>query len=160
MRIKVEPKDFFMYSVYLAFKKEGAEAEDAAVKAYLEQHELMPKMRGTDTVDGEELDVMYFGGCYLGKHLGAIEDIQRKAVEREMLVEEIEAVLSGSTDDETRRASDALGTGMKALVAGLAEDLHEDSAFDAGDDGYLKVALDPGVVRGMFLERAAGQDPE
>ena len=81
MRIKVEPKDFFMYSVFLAFQKDEAEAEDEAVKAYIEEHELIPKMQGTDTVDGEELDVMYFGGCYLGRHLGAIEDMQRTAVE-------------------------------------------------------------------------------
>ena len=160
MRIRVEPKDFFMYSVFLAFKKEGAEAEDAAVKAYLEQHELMPKMQGTDTVEGEELDVMYFGGCYLGRHLGVIEEMQRKAVEREMLAEEVEGVLRRATDPETRRASDALGVGMGALVAAMAEDLHDESSFGPGDDGYLKVTLEPGVIRRMFLERAARAAPE
>jgi hypothetical protein len=160
MRIRVEPKDFFMYSVFLAFKKEDAEAEDAAVKAYLEQHELMPKMQGTDTVEGEELDVMYFGGCYLGRHLGVIEDMQRKAVEREMLAEEIEGVLRRATDPETRRASDALGAGMGALVAAMAEDLHDESSFGPGDDGYLKVTLEPGAIRDMFLERAARETRE
>ena len=155
MRIRVEPKDFFMYAVFLAFKKEGAEPEDAAVKAYLEQHELVPKMQGTDTVEGEELDVMYFGGCYLGRHLGVIEEMQRKAVEREMLAEEIEGVLRQSTDPETRRTSEALGPGMDALVLGMAEDLHDESSFAPGDDGYLKVTLEPEAVRCMFLERAA-----
>ena len=154
MRIKVEPKDFFMYSVFLAFRKDEAEAEDEAVKAYLEEHELMPKMQGTDTVDGEELDVRYFGGCYLGRHLGTIEDMQRTAVEREMLAEEIERILRESPDPKTRHASDAAGSRMKALVSGLAEELHDDSSFGADDNGYLKVALEPGVIRRMFLESA------
>ena len=112
-------------------------------------------MQGTDTVEGEELDVMYFGGCYLGKHLGVIEEMQRKAVEREMLAEEIEGVLRQSTDPETRRTSEALGPGMDALVLGMAEDLHDESSFTPGDDGYLKVTLEPEAVRRMFLERAA-----
>ena len=154
MRIKVEPKDFFMYSVFLAFQKDEAEAEDEAVKAYIEEHELIPKMQGTDTVEGEELDVMYFGGCYLGRHLGAIEDMQRTAVEREMLAEEIERILLESPNPETRHASDAAGARMNALVSGLAEDLHDDSSFGTDGNGYLKVTLEPGVIRRLFLESA------
>ena len=158
MRIRVEPKDFFMYSVFLAFKQGESEAEDADVKAYLEEHELIPKMQGTDTVDGEELDVMYFGGCYLGRHLGTIEDMQRNAVEREMLAEEVSRVLGESADSETRQALDAAaGSTMNALVNAVAKELHDDSSFAADDDGYLKVALEPEVVRRMFLERA-GQE--
>ena len=158
MRIRVEPKDFFMYSVYLAFQKDEAEAEDGAVRAYLEEHELLPKLQGTDTVDGEEFDVKYFGGCYLGRHLGTIEEMQRKAVEREMLAEEIGRVLQESADPTTRDSSDgASGARLKTLIDGLAEEFHEDSSFAADDNGYLNVALEPTVIQQRFLERV-GQE--
>ena len=50
MRIKIEPKEFFMYSVFLAFSKERPDPEDNAIKAYLDEHELIPKVQGTDHV--------------------------------------------------------------------------------------------------------------
>ena len=69
MRIKIEPKAFFMSAVFLAFSKERPAPEDEAIKAYLDAHELIPKAQGTDRFEDQECDVMYFGGCYLGKHL-------------------------------------------------------------------------------------------
>lgn len=89
MRIRVEPKEFFMYSVFLAFNPERPEPEDEAVRAYLAERDLEPKARGTQVWDGQEFQVLYYGGCYLGRHLEAIQDMQRQAVEREMLTEEI-----------------------------------------------------------------------
>src|SRR5947207_2866211 len=84
MRIKIEPKEFFMYAVFLAFSKEHPDPEDEAIKAYLDAHELIPKAQGTDKVADQECDVMYFGGCYLGKHLEVICDMQRQAVEHQV----------------------------------------------------------------------------
>ena len=79
-----------MYSVYLAFSKDcpEPEPEDKAVKAYLAEHELVPKWHGTDVLDGREFEVLLFGGCYLGRHLQAIEEIQRESVTQELLAEE------------------------------------------------------------------------
>ncbi len=62
MRIKIEPKEFFMYAVFLAFSKERPAPEDEAIKAYLDAHELIPKAQGTDRFEDKEFDVMYFGG--------------------------------------------------------------------------------------------------
>ena len=70
MRIKIEPKEFFMYAVFLAFSTEHPDPEDEAIKAYLNAHELIPKARGTDTFEDQEFEVMYFGGCYLGTYVG------------------------------------------------------------------------------------------
>src|SRR2546422_6295359 len=81
MRIKIEPKAFFMYAVFLAFSKEHPHPEDEAIKACLDAHELIPKAQGTDTFEDQEFDVMYFGGCYLGKHLEVIRDMQRQRSE-------------------------------------------------------------------------------
>ena len=57
MRIKIEPKEFFMYSVFLAFSKEQPDPEDEAIKAYLDTHELIPKAQGTDKFADQESDL-------------------------------------------------------------------------------------------------------
>ena len=43
MRIKIEPKEFFMSAVFLAFSTEHPDPEDEAIKAYLDAHALIPK---------------------------------------------------------------------------------------------------------------------
>jgi len=157
MRIRVEPKEFFMYSVFLAFNAADPEPEDETVKAYLTERELEPKSEGKNTWDGQEFDVMYFGGCYLGKHLNAIEDIQRAAVEEEMLAEEIGRILKETTHEATRREADAAPQPrLKELIAGLAQEFHQESSFDADEEGSLKVTLEPELIEQKFLERVAG----
>ena len=158
MRIRVEPKEFFMYSIFLAFNTEHSDLEDKAVKAYLEEHELIPKAQGTDTLEGQEYDVMYFGGCYLGRHLNVIGDMQRKAVEREMLTTEIERILKETADPATRKsADDTPDSRLKELIVNLAEDLHQESSFSADEEGYLKVALEADHIRRKFVEMAGNR---
>jgi hypothetical protein len=106
MRIKIKPKEFFMYAVFLPFSKEHPDPEDEAIKAYLDAHELLPKAQGTDKFEDQEFDVMYFGGCYLGKHLEVISDMQRQAVEHQLLTVDIERILQATTAPETRRVAD------------------------------------------------------
>lgn len=52
MRIKIEPKAFFMYAGFLAFNPVQPDLEDDAIRAYLDEHELIPKTQGTDLIDG------------------------------------------------------------------------------------------------------------
>jgi len=152
MRIKIEPKEFFMYSVFLAFSKEHPDPEDEAIKAYLDTHELIPKAQGTDKIADQECDVMYFGGCYLGKHLEVISDMQRQAVEYQLLTVEIERILQATTAPETRRVADKTPEPqMQALVANLAQEFHQDTSFGANDAGYLQVILEPAVIEQRFL---------
>jgi hypothetical protein len=153
MRIKIEPKEFFMYSVFLAFSKEHPDPEDAAIKAYLDAHELIPKAQGTDKVADQECDVMYFGGCYLGKHLEVIRDMQRQAVEHQLLTVDIERILQETTVPATRRVADQTPEPqMKALIATLVQECHQDASFGANEAGYLKVILEPAVIEQRFLE--------
>jgi hypothetical protein len=152
MRIKIEPKEFFMYAVFLAFSKEHPDPEDEAIKAYLDTHELIPKAQGTDTFADQEFDVMYFGGCYLGKHLEVISDIQRQAVEHQMLTVEIERILQATTAPETRRVAEKTPEPqLKALIAHLAQEFHQDASFGANEAGYLKVILEPAVIEQRLL---------
>jgi hypothetical protein len=153
MRIKIEPKEFFMYAVFLAFSKERPAPEDAAIKAYLDAHELIPKAQGTDRFEDQEFDVMYFGGCYLGKHLDVIRDMQRQAVEHELLTVVIERILQETPAPETRRVGNQTPVPqMKALIANLVQEFHQDTSFGANEEGYLKVTLEPVVIEQRFLE--------
>ena len=153
MRIRIEPKEFFMYSVFLAFSKEHPDPEDTAIKAYLDAHELIPKAQGTDRFEDQEFDVMYFGGCYLGKHLEVMSDMQRQVVERQLLTVEIERILQETTAPETRSvANKTPEPQMQALVANLAQEFHQDTSFGANEAGYLKVTLETAVIEQRFLE--------
>ena len=119
---------------------------------------MIPKLQGKDTIDGQESDVMYFGGCYLGKHLKVIEDMQQDAVKRDMLATEIERTLSESTDPATRAAADGTSEPqLKELIASLAQELHQESSFGADEEGYLKVTLESDYIRQKFKEMAEGR---
>jgi len=85
MRISVEPKEFFLYTVFLAFNRQHPNGQYEHVRAYLAEHELEPNGRGIETVEGQEYDVMHYGGCYLGRHLKVIGDMQRREVEQELV---------------------------------------------------------------------------
>ena len=155
MRIKVEPKDFFMYSILLAFNNEVPDMEDEAAKKYLEDYELIPKAEGKDTVDGVEHDVMYFGGCYLGRHLRNLETMQRQAVEREMLGAKIMSTIKESTDPETRQFADAAPQPQfQEIMHDVVEAFHDESSFDADEEGMLIVSLELAVIQKKFVEIA------
>src|SRR3989442_11195354 len=152
MRIKIEPKEFFMYAVFLAFSKDHPNPEDEAIKAYLDAHELIPKAQGTDRFEDQEFAVMYFGGCYLGKHLEVIRDMQRQAVERQLLTVEIERILQETTAPETRRVAEKTPEPqLKALIATLVQEFHQDTSFGPNEAGYLKVTLEPAIIEQKFL---------
>ena len=153
MRIKIEPKEFFMYAVFLAFSTEHPDPEDEAIKAYLDAHELIPKAQGTDRIADQECEVLYFGGCYLGKHLDVLRDMQRQAVEHELLTVEIERILQATTAPETRGVADTTpAPQMQALIAHLVQEFHQDASFGANEAGYLQVTLEPAVIQQRFLE--------
>ncbi len=83
MLVRLEPKDWLMHAVYLFFDEDKPDPEDQEVRDYLAAHGLEPKRDTTTTWDGREWYVMYFGGCYLGRHLRVLSDIQRRAAEQQ-----------------------------------------------------------------------------
>ena len=138
MFIKVEPVDFFMYSVTLIYDPENPDSEDQQVKDYLAENKLEPKYQGSREYEGRQSEIMFFGGCYLGKHLQRIGDIQRYAVEGEILTDEVERQLSASGHDPLAD----LKEGRTAAVARLVEGFHQESSFQKKEDGQLSVSLD------------------
>ena len=93
MFIKVEPAEFFMYRVILVFDLESSNSEDQEVRDYMTEWELEPKYQRVGDFEGSNCEIMQFGGCYLGRHLGKISEIQRSHVEREIIVSEIARLL-------------------------------------------------------------------
>ena len=95
MFIKVEPAEFFMYRVIMVFDLESPDSEDPAARDYMNEWELEPKYQRVGDFEGHNSEFMQFGGCYLGKHLGKIAEIQRRHVEAELLTAEIDRLLQG-----------------------------------------------------------------
>ena len=160
MRIKVEPKDFFMYSVFLAFDKESPEWEDAAVHKYLEDNELFPKALFNDKIDGVEHEVMYFGGCYIGRHLNIVEGIQRDAVRQEMLGEKIAGAVRNGADPDVRRLAEGIPEPkLVEIMNEMVNGYNDDSSFIANDEGFLVVNVEPEDIAKKFVE-LAGSRPQ
>ncbi len=138
MFIKVEPTDFFMYSVKLIYDLESPDSEDPLVRDYLVENELEPKYQGEVDYAGRQCEMMYFGGCYLGKHLQRIGEIQRNAVEQEILTEEIERHLTSSVSTPLP----INGTQWQEAVSRLVQEFHQSSEFQTNELGELCISLD------------------
>ena len=153
MIIRVEPKDFFMSTILLLFDREHPDPEDQEVKRYLAERDLEPK-RTFDTASQEQYSVVWqFGGCYLGRHLDAIADIQKKYLEAEMLAAEIPRLLKVETEVEMLDMVDQLPDARRQeLLDALVREFHQESSFGPDASGSVKVMLEPAVVQRRFRE--------
>ena len=138
MYIKVEDAGFFMYTVKLIYDLENPDSEDQKIRDYLTEHELEPKYQGKGDYEGRNSELMQFGGCYLGKHLQKIGEIQRHAVETEALTDEIQ-----------KHLSTAFGNGLSTedsqheqVVPRLVQEFHQDSVFRTNENGELAASLE------------------
>jgi hypothetical protein len=153
MIIRVEPKEFFMSTIYLIFDRQRSEPEDEEVKRYLAERQLEPKRTFETTHQERDSQVWQFGGCYLGKHLDVIVDIQRKHLEEEILAHEIPRLLKEGEDVEVHQTVGELSAcRMQELVDMLVKEFHRESSFGSDEEGCVKVTLEPAVVQQRFKE--------
>ena len=158
MFINVEPAEFFMYRVKLIFDLEQPDSEDQQVRDYMTEHELEPRYLHTQELDERQCEVMQFGGCYLGRHLDRIGQIQRSAVEVELLTAEIESLLSAASEEMLLPPllSQMLSKEKRQdTIAGLVEEFHQESSFETTENGDLKAVLDGEMVRAAARRRMA-----
>jgi|TARA_B100000446_G_scaffold164412_1_gene166057 hypothetical protein len=148
--IKVEPADFFMFRVIMTFDLEYPDSEDQDVRDYLTEHELEPRYTNQGEFEDRQCEFMQFGGCYLGNHLQNISQIQRVAVEVELLTAEIRVHLNISPDAATPLAED-----QQTAIAQLIKDFHQDSSFQTNENGELIVVLDGDAVRAAANQLAS-----
>ena len=155
MIVHTEPKDFFMFTVHFIFNQEHPDAEDEAVKAYLEQKQLYPKRTNKIEHQGWPCVVWSFGGCYLGRHLGAIGEMQRKTVEREMVTAHVERVVLHEPQEGLRALTSAMtDDARQKLVTDLVDEFHRDDSFGLDDQGQLKLTLEDSAVEARLRELA------
>ena len=146
MFIKIEPAEFFMYRVIMIFDLDKPDPEDQEARGYIEEHELKPKYQRIGDFEGSNSEFVQFGGCYLGKHLERISQIQRGYVEGEILTEEIERLLQepayAVTFPEDRR---------RDAIRELVKVFHQDLSFQTAGNGELKAVLGGAAVREAAL---------
>ena len=150
MFIKVEPAEFFMYRVILVFDLESPNSEDQEVRDYMTEWELEPKYQRTGDFEGSNSEIMQFGGCYLGRHLGKISEIQRSHVERELVTAEIAQMLD-DTDDPVAVPDDRREETLQQLVTTF----HQPDVFQPNEEGLLEAVLDAPAVRRAARELLA-----
>ena len=151
MFIHVEPAEFFMYRVKLIFDLEQPNSEDQQVRDYLTEHELEPKYINTQELEDSQCEIMQFGGCYLGRHLDRIGQIQRTSVEVELLTEEIENLLNASASEEMLLPEEQ----RQDTIATLVQEFHQDSAFETAENGELRAVLHGEEVRAAARRQMA-----
>ena len=156
MFIQMEPAGFFMYTVRLIFDLEKENSEDPLVRDYLMEHELEPKYQWNEELEGSQCEFMQFGGCYLGKHLNSIGQIQRSIVELELLTGEVEIQMESLIADGVP-ASDSQ---RQATIEALVKKFNQESAFEANDQGELTAILDGESVREAARKLLAGPREE
>ena len=150
MFIKVEPAEFFMYRVILVFDLEAPNSEDQEVRGYMTEWELEAKYQRVGDFEGSNSEIMQFGGCYLGKHLGRISEIQRNHVERELITDEIGRLLED--DGDPVAIPDAH---REETVRQLAQTFHQPEVFQPNEEGLLEAVLDAPSVRQAARELLA-----
>lgn len=151
MLIRVEPAGFFMYTVQMVFDVEQPDSEDELVRDYLTAHELEPRYQWEAENDGRQYRWLQFGGCYLGKHLQGIGQLQRQAVELEVLTQEIERHLESVSDE-----IDCSSEERRRIVAALVREFRRESTFQIDDNGELSAVLDPAEVAAVLRRILSG----
>jgi len=127
-----------MYTVQMVFDVERPDAEDQPIKDYLVEFELEPRYRWEAEHDGRRCQWLQFGGCYLGKHLQGIGQLQRRAVELEVLTEEVARCLE-SVPVETNFSSEDQ---RQLVVTSLVREFQRESTFQVNQNGELAAVLD------------------
>ena len=151
MLIKVEPAGFFMYSVQMIFDLANPDAEDGPVRDYLSDHQLEPRYQSTGEYEGRQCEVMQFGGYYLGRHLQSVGQLQRQAVEAELLTAELESHLAALSPELAAAASgldlELSEERRREIAAALTPAFHREESFQPNEQGELAIVLDRDEVR-------------
>ena len=153
MLIKVEPAGFFMHSVQMIFDLTNPDAEDGPVRDYLTDHQLEPRHQSTGEYEGRHCEVMQFGGCYLGRHLQEVGQLQRQAVEAELLTAELESCLAALAPELTAAAPGRELPEQRRweIAAALTPTFHREDTFQPNEQGELAIVLDRDEVRAAAL---------
>ena len=152
MIIRIEPKDWNMHTVLMFFNEEEPHSEDADIRRYLQERHLEPRRQYNTELAGEKFEVWTYGGCYLGRHMNALADIQRAVVEKELLAEAIpELLVSGPDANAVALAATKSTSDMTTIVSTLTDALHTPDNFGIDANGELQTTVSAEDVQAQFL---------
>ena len=152
MYLKVEPKDWNMYSVMFYFDKTRPNSEDDEVRRYLSDNGLEPRRIGEDQLEERKFEVLQFGGCYLGNHMQAISAIQRRAMERDLLLDAIPRLLADGPDNAASERFEALPEAIREeALDSLTKTFHIEQSFVVDEQEQIEVVVDASTVQQAFL---------
>ncbi|MBO54517.1 MAG: hypothetical protein CL886_02545 [Dehalococcoidia bacterium] len=153
MFLKVEPAGFFMYTVQLMFDCDDPTSEDAEVKRYLLEKQLEPRSEWEETIEGHFYQLMQFGGCYLGNHLQQIGNLQREAVESELISEAVSLFLDGVSCDLTDGNQQTRSGIEKQLICKF----NTENRFSINQAGELAADIPTGELLAAYREILGGE---
>jgi len=95
---------------------------------------------------GIACEVLYFGQCYLGRHLHSLQQLYQKGLERSLLLEKLRELIRPSDGTAHDGPITLNEDAFEALLPALAEALHERVRFGTDSEGCLTLDLDRSLV--------------
>jgi hypothetical protein len=142
MWIEQEPGDMLMMRYMLCFEPGDPNPEDRQVRAYLRGHKLEPKRIWDGERSGVKCQVLQFGQCYLGAHLGVLHGMRYRGIVAEATgawlrdIAPSEPLLEGLD-----------GAAMQDLAWTLAGVALEKDAARADEQNPMRTLLDVDILR-------------
>jgi hypothetical protein len=154
------PKDWFMMRIGLIFCEGDPDPEDAWVRSYLQEHALEPRRQVREERQGVACEALYFGQCYLGRHLQHLQHLYQKGLERSLLLEKLRELRGLPGEPRDGRPLELRESTFDALLPMLAEALHEQVKFGTDSEGYLTLDLDQSMVWRELSRHTTSASPE
>jgi hypothetical protein len=148
MLMEFTPKDWFMMRVGLIFGEGDPDPEDPWVRSYLHEQQLVPRHQVKEERNGIPCEVLYFGQCYLGQHVQALQTLYQKGLQRSLLVEKLRELRRPQGGSSMHWPIELDDDAFEAILPALAEALYEQAGFGTDSEGYLTLTLDPVSVAG------------
>lgn len=146
MWIEIEPGEMLMLRIGLCFAPQHPEPEDAWVKDYLAENGVEPRRQITLEREGEPIEILQFGQCYLDRHVPALRDLRRRGIERSAIQWAIPVILADAGHPLTDIGIDPEDAAGQAFIARVAERVHPEATFEPGEEERIRVGLEPAVI--------------
>ena len=146
MFMELTPKDLFMMRVGLIFQDGDPDPEDVWVRSYLSEQQLVPRHQVQEERNGVPCEVLYFGQCYLGRHLHALQNLYQRGIERSLLVEKLRKLRPSHGESSMEWPVELDERTFETLLPTLAEAVHDQVNFGIDDEGSLTLTLDPSLI--------------
>ena len=142
-----------MHTVQLMFDCGCPASEDSQVKSYLVEKQLEPRIEWEETIEGRTYQLMQFGGCYLGNHLQEIGNLQRRAVETELISESVAKFLDEISSDMSELDHDTRSRIEEYLISKF----HTENNFNINEAGELAADIPAEELLRAFREIRGGE---